>query len=53
MKITAIKTFVANASGHTNDPTTWLGPWRPEEETSEAEQNCRVDFTWKYREPAS
>ena len=35
------------------DPTTWLGPWLPEEETSDAEQNCRTGFTWKYRVPAS
>ncbi len=36
-----------------NDPTTWIGPWRPDEETSEAEANCKIGYTWKYREPAS
>ena len=25
-----------------DDPTTWIGPWRPDEETPEAEDNCRV-----------
>ena len=36
-----------------DDPTTWPGPWRPEEELQEASDNCRQGFTWKYREPAS
>ena len=36
-----------------DDPTTWIGPWRPEEETSEAEENCKIGYTWKYREPAN
>ena len=37
-----------------DDPTTWLGPWRPEEETGgDGGQNSRNAFTWKYREPAS
>ena len=36
-----------------DDPTTWPGPWRPEEELQEASDNCRLGFTWKYREPAS
>ena len=40
-----------------DDPTTWIGPWRPEEETTDgpgdAGGNYRKGFGWKYREPAS
>ena len=32
-----------------DDPTTWLGPWRPEEENSDG-SNLRNGFAWLYRE---
>lgn len=35
-----------------DDPATWFGPFRPEEERGEECENCRYGFTWKYREPA-
>lgn len=35
-----------------DDPTTWIGPWRPDEETSEVEDNCRLGHYWQYRELA-
>ncbi len=35
-----------------DDPSTWFGPWSTEEETSEAEADCKLGYTWKYREPA-
>ena len=35
-----------------DDPTTWIGPWRPDEETPDAEDNCRAGHYWQYREPA-
>ena len=35
-----------------DDPTTWCGPFPPDEEQGEASENCRIGFTWKYREPA-
>ena len=35
-----------------DDPTTWFGPFRPDEEHGEECENCRIGFTWKYREPA-
>ena len=36
-----------------DDPTTWLDPFRADEEHGEeCEKNCRYGFTWKYREPA-
>ena len=35
-----------------DDPSTWLGPFRPDEEHGEECENCRIGFTWKYREPA-
>jgi hypothetical protein len=35
-----------------NDPTTWFGPFRPDEEHGEEADNCRIGYTWKYREPA-
>ena len=35
-----------------DDPTTWFGPFRPDEEHGEEAENCRIGFTWKYREPA-
>ena len=34
-------------------PTTWIGSWRPDEETSEAEANFKIGYTWKYGEPAN
>ena len=33
-----------------DDPKTWVGPFRPDEE-DENPQNQRRGFTWKYREP--
>ena len=35
-----------------DDPATWFGPFRPDEEHGEEAENCRIGFTWKYREPA-
>ena len=35
-----------------DDPTTWIGSWRADEETSEADEDCKIGYTWKYREPA-
>ena len=35
-----------------DDPSTWFGPFRPDEEHGEECDNCRIGFTWKYREPA-
>ena len=35
-----------------DDPTTWIGPWRPEEENSDG-SNLRIGFSWLYREPAT
>ena len=35
-----------------DDPSTWFGPFRPDEEHGEECENCRIGFTWKYREPA-
>ena len=38
------------------DPTTWIGPWRTDEEMSEHDTeshgNSRGGYSWKYREPA-
>jgi len=34
-----------------DDPNTWVGPFRPDEEDEDPE-NQRRGFTWKYREPA-
>ena len=36
-----------------DDPGTWFGPFRPEEELVEERENFRHDFTWKYTAPAS
>lgn len=38
-----------------DDPTTWFGPFRPEEEakSDEDEDNRKTQYTWKYREPAT
>jgi len=35
-----------------DDPTTWIGPFRTDEETPEQEANCKVGYYWQYREPA-
>ena len=35
-----------------DDPSTWFGPWLPEEEEGEGSKNCRLGYTWKYCEPA-
>ena len=35
-----------------DDPTTWFGPFRPDEE-DEGPENRRLDYMWKYREPAT
>ena len=36
-----------------DDPTTWPGPWRPEEERPDPSDNFCLGFTWKYHEPGS
>ena len=35
-----------------DDPTTWFGPFRSEEE-DEGPENRKTGYTWKYREPAN
>ena len=35
-----------------DDPGTWFGPFRPDEELVEERDNYRHDFTWKYMAPA-
>jgi len=34
-----------------DDPSTWFGPWTPEEKTSETEKDCKLGYTWKFRVP--
>ena len=35
-----------------DDPSTWFGPFRPDEE-DEGPENRRLRYMWKYREPAT